>query len=216
MASESSMANGTLYILSAPSGAGKTSLLKALREQDGELQVSISHTTRAMRPGEEDGVHYHFIDHEGFLHRVESGEFLEHAEVFGNFYGTSESAVRAQLQAGDLVLEIDWQGAQQVRRRFPEAVSIFVLPPSPEALRERLDSRGQDSDEIVHRRMQAAVNEMSHYAEFDYLVINDIFDAALVELDYIVQSHRLRMHRQLQVQEERIERLLEAGEDSVE
>jgi guanylate kinase len=202
------MATGTLFILSAPSGAGKTSLLKALREQDGELQVSISHTTRAMRPGEEDGVHYHFIDHEKFLHMVEMGEFLEHAEVFGNYYGTSEAAVRAQLEAGDLVLEIDWQGARQVRERFPEAVSIFILPPDPESLRERLEGRGQDSEGVIQGRMQQAVSEMSHYAEFDYLVINDIFDAALVELDCIVRSQRLRIVRQMDQHKEKIEQLL--------
>ncbi|MEN8178225.1 MAG: guanylate kinase [Pseudomonadota bacterium] len=203
------MSQGTLFILSAPSGAGKTSLLKALRDQDGALQVSISHTTRAMRPGEEDGAHYHFIGHDKFLHMVEAGEFLEHAEVFGNFYGTAEAAVRSQLEQGDLVLEIDWQGAQQVRKRFPEAVSIFILPPDPQALRERLDARGQDSEEIIQGRMQKAIIEMSHYAEFDYLVINDIFDAALAELDCIVQCQRLRLTRQTHQHTERIRSLLE-------
>jgi guanylate kinase len=206
------MATGTLFILSAPSGAGKTSLLKALREQDGELQVSISHTTRAMRPGETDGVHYHFVDHERFLHMVEAGEFLEHAEVFGNYYGTSEASVRAQLEQGDLVLEIDWQGARQVRERFPEAISIFILPPDAQALRERLDARGQDSEEVIRGRMQQAVDEMSHCAEFDYLVINDIFDAALAELDCIVRSQRLRLARQSALHEERIHQLLNAME----
>ncbi|MDJ0805384.1 MAG: guanylate kinase [Gammaproteobacteria bacterium] len=204
------MPQGTLYILSAPSGAGKTSLLQALREQDGDLQVSISHTTRAIRPGETDGVHYHFISHEQFLHMVEAGEFLEHAEVFGNFYGTAEATVRSQLERGDLVLEIDWQGARQVRQRFSEAVSIFILPPDPESLRERLDARGQDSEEIIQRRMQKAVNEMSHYAEFDYLVINDIFDAALAELDCIVRSQRLRRDRQVEQYGDRIRELLES------
>ena len=203
------MTQGTLFILSAPSGAGKTSLLKALREQDEQLQVCISHTTRVMRPGEENGVHYHFVDHQCFLHMVEAGEFLEHAEVFGNFYGTAEAAVREQLEQGDLVLEIDWQGARQVRKRFPEAVSIFILPPSPEDLRERLDARGQDSEEIIQGRMRQAVSEMSHYAEFDYLVINDIFDAALEELDCIVRSQRLRTSNQVREQAKRIERLLE-------
>jgi guanylate kinase len=204
------MSQGTLYILSAPSGAGKTSLLKALREQDDELQVSISHTTRAMRPGEEDGAHYHFVDHARFLHMVESGEFLEHAEVFGNFYGTAEAAVRAQLEAGqDLVLEIDWQGARQVRKRFPEAVSIFILPPDRETLRERLDNRGQDSEEIIDGRMREAVSEMSHYHEFDYLVINDIFDAALAELSSIVQCQRLRTPRQIGQNQARFDQLLE-------
>lgn len=202
------MPQGTLFILSAPSGAGKTSLLKALRDQDGDLQVSISHTTRAIRPGEENGVDYHFIGYEKFLHMIEAGEFIEHAEVFGNFYGTAEAAVRSQLEDGDLVLEIDWQGARQVRKRFPEAVSIFILPPDLQALRERLDRRGQDSEEVIQGRMQQAVNEMSHYAEFDFLVINDIFDAALAELDCIVLSQRLRMKQQAIRHEERISLLL--------
>jgi guanylate kinase len=202
------MTKGTLFILSAPSGAGKTSLLKALREQDDQLQVSISHTTRPMRPGEEDGVHYHFVDHARFLHMVEAGEFLEHAEVFGNYYGTAEAAVRAQLEQGDLVLEIDWQGARQVRKRFPEAVSIFILPPSPQDLRERLNARGQDSEEVIQGRMREAVSEMSHYAEFDYLVINDIFDAALSELDCILRSQRLRTLYQVGEHAERLRSLL--------
>ena len=204
------MTNGTLFILSAPSGAGKTSLLKALREQDDELQVSISHTTRARRPGEEDGVHYHFVDHERFLHMVEAGEFLEHAEVFGNFYGTSETAVREQLEQADLVLEIDWQGARQVRKRFAEAVSIFILPPSPEDLYQRLDARGQDSEEVIQGRMREAVGEMSHYDEYDYLVVNDIFDAALDELACIVRSQRLRTQNQAREQAGNIQRLLDA------
>ena len=157
------MTSGTLYILSAPSGAGKTSLLKALRERDRALHVSISHTTRPMRPGEEDGVHYHFVDKARFLEKVDRGDFLEHAEVFGNYYGTDEASVRSQLEAGqDTVLEIDWQGAQQVRHRFPEAVSIFILPPSPEALHERLSNRGQDSEAVIQGRMAEAVSEMSH------------------------------------------------------
>lgn len=188
------MSNGTLFILSAPSGAGKTSLLKALREQDRELHVSVSHTTRPMRPGEEDGVHYHFVDQARFLNKVEQGDFLEHAQVFGNYYGTDEACVRSQLEAGhDTVLEIDWQGAQQVRKRFPDAVSIFILPPSPEALHERLSNRGQDSEEVIQGRMREAVSEMSHYAEFDYLVFNDDFDQALSELAAIVSSQRLRL-----------------------
>ena len=205
------MYNGTLYILSAPSGAGKTSLLKALREQDGELQVSVSHTTRAMRPGEEDGVHYHFVDQDRFLAKVGQGDFLEHAEVFGNYYGTDEITVRSQLEAGqDTVLEIDWQGAQQVRKRFPEAVSIFILPPSPEALHERLSNRGQDSEEIIQGRMREAVSEMSHYAEFDYLVINDDFDQALSELAAIVTCQRLRLEVQAAKQSDTLSQLLQS------
>ncbi|MCG7899901.1 MAG: guanylate kinase [Candidatus Thiodiazotropha lotti] len=203
------MATGTLYILSAPSGAGKTSLLKSLRQQDGALKVSISHTTRPMRPGEEDGKDYHFIGQEAFQAMIGAAAFLEHAEVFGNFYGTSESEVRAQLDAGDdTVLEIDWQGARQVRKRFPEAVSIFILPPSPEALYERLSARGQDSEEVIQGRMQQAVSEMSHYAEFDYLVINDDFDTALAELAAIVAAQRLRLVAQSERHSEQITALL--------
>ncbi|MET0028477.1 MAG: guanylate kinase [Candidatus Thiodiazotropha sp.] len=203
------MSSGTLYILSAPSGAGKTSLLKALREQDAALQVSVSHTTRAMRPGEQDGVHYHFVDQERFLQMVEAGGFLEHAEVFGNYYGTSEEEVRRHLEQGrDTVLEIDWQGARQVRQRFPEAVSIFILPPDPAALHERLSARGQDSESIIAGRMQQAVNEMSHYVEFDYLVINEDFQRALAELAAIVSAQRLRLERQADREAERISALL--------
>jgi guanylate kinase len=203
------MTTGTLYILSAPSGAGKTSLLKALRERDGALQVSVSHTTRAMRPGEEDGMHYHFVSQEAFLKRVESGDFLEHAEVFGNYYGTSEAEVRRHLDEGrDTVLEIDWQGARQVRQRFPEAVSIFILPPDPVALHERLSARGQDSEEIIAGRMRQAVDEMSHYVEFDYLVINEDFQVALSELAAIVTAQRLGLNRQADRQAERISALL--------
>jgi len=206
------MSKGTLYILSAPSGAGKTSLLKALRERDGDLHVSVSHTTRPMRPGEEDGVHYHFVDQASFLEKVAQGDFLEHAEVFGNYYGTDEASVRAQLEAGqDTVLEIDWQGAQQVRRRFPEAVSIFILPPSPEALHQRLSNRGQDSEEVIQGRMRQAQSEMSHYAEFDYLVFNDRFEQALDELASIVASRRLLLSRQASLHAESISRLLNSG-----
>jgi guanylate kinase len=204
------MATGTLYILSAPSGAGKTSLLKALREQDRALQVSTSHTTRAMRPGEEDGLHYHFISQDLFQQMISSGAFLEHAEVFGNFYGTSEAAVRDQLDAGrDTVLEIDWQGARQVRERFPEAVSIFILPPTPEALHERLSARGQDSEEVIQQRLCQAVSEMSHYGEFDYLVINDDFETALGELAAIINARRLRLSSQADRHGEQIRSLLQ-------
>ncbi|MCU7890195.1 MAG: guanylate kinase [Candidatus Thiodiazotropha sp. (ex Ustalcina ferruginea)] len=205
------MHRGTLYILSAPSGAGKTSLLKALHGQDSALHVSTSHTTRTMRPGEQDGVHYHFVTQDDFLRRVGEGAFLEHAEVFGNYYGTSESEVRTQLEAGhDTVLEIDWQGAQQVRKRFPEAVSIFILPPSPEALRERLNARGQDSEGIIQRRMSQAVEDMAHYAEFDYLIINEHFNTALAELAAIVMAHRQRLSYQVVYNADRIQSLLQS------
>ena len=189
--------SGILFIVSAPSGAGKTSLLRQLVPADPQLQMSVSHTTRAMRPGEEDGLHYHFVTAERFEQLVEVGGFLEHARVFDNFYGTAEDSVRAQLaQGSDLVLEIDWQGARQVRQRFPGAVSVFIAPPSIEALRERLSGRGQDSAEIVERRMADARSELSHFPEYDYLVINDDFDGALTELRAIVTAERLREPRQ--------------------
>ena len=189
--------SGTLFTISAPSGAGKTSLLRALVEAEPTLQVSISHTTRPIRPGEVDGVNYHFCDRPQFEAMLERAEFLEHAEVFGNLYGTSQRFVEEQLAADrDVVLEIDWQGAQQVKRLLPRTCAIFVLPPSEAALRERLSARGQDDEETIARRMAAAVSEMSHYVEADYLVINDDFDTALGELRAIVQSQRLRMENQ--------------------
>jgi len=188
---------GILFIVSAPSGAGKTSLLKQLIPADPRLALSVSHTTRAMRPGEEDGVHYHFATVEAFQRMVGEGAFLEHAQVFDNYYGTAEGAVRDQLAGGqDVVLEIDWQGAGQVRQRFPEAVSIFIAPPSITALRERLSGRGQDSDETIERRMRDARSELSHFPEYDYLVLNDDFDTALAELAAIVTAERLRQPRQ--------------------
>jgi guanylate kinase len=190
-------ARGTLYIISAPSGAGKTSLVKALLEAEDGIGVSVSHTTRAMRPGEEDGVHYHYVDVDTFRAMVSAEEFLEHAQVFDNFYGTAKTAVLAQLASGqDVILEIDWQGAQQVRRHFTDAVGIFILPPSKTALRERLTGRGQDDDSIIERRMRDAEAEMSHYAEFDFVVVNDDFDTALAELRAIVTSQRLSIGRQ--------------------
>jgi guanylate kinase len=187
----------TLFVVSAPSGAGKTSLLRDLLQRDAGLSLSVSHTTRAMRPGERDGVDYHFVDLPAFERLVEEGAFIEHARVFDNYYGTSEQAVREQLAAGrDVVVEIDWQGARQVRQCFPEAVSIFVAPPSIEALRERLGQRGQDSAEIIERRMRDAQAELGHYPEYDYLVINDVFENALQDLASIVNAERLRLTRQ--------------------
>ena len=184
---------GILYIVSAPSGAGKTSLVKALLKRLSAVSVSISHTTRAMRPGEQDGADYHFIDRPRFEAMVEAGEFLEHAQVFDNFYGTSRGSVQAQLDRGeDVILEIDWQGARQVRKVFPQAVGIFILPPSRAALRERLTSRGQDSEEVVERRMRDAVSEMSHYDEYQYLIINDDFGAAVDDLVTVFRAGRLR------------------------
>ncbi|MCL5043419.1 MAG: guanylate kinase [Gammaproteobacteria bacterium] len=186
-------ASGTLYIVSAPSGAGKTSLVKALLEQVDSLHVSVSHTTRPQRPGEIDGVNYHFTERERFLAQVEQGDFLEHAEVFGNLYGTAQSTVEETLAKGvDLILEIDWQGAQQVRTKLPHARSIFILPPSREALRHRLDHRGQDAAEVIDQRMAQATEEMRHYTEYDYVVINDDFNIALDDLQAILRAGRLQ------------------------
>lgn len=199
------MSKGTLYIVSAPSGAGKTSLVKRLVKSSEEVMVSVSHTTRAMREGEQNGVDYHFVDKETFAKMVESSAFLEHAKVFDNYYGTSQQHVEQQLLQGlDVILEIDWQGARQVRKLFPDSQSIFILPPSLRALKERLKGRGQDSEEIISRRMKDAVNEMSHYAEFDYLLVNDDFETALQNLCCIFSANRLR---QLQ-QERSLEMLL--------
>ena len=190
---------GTLYIVSAPSGAGKTSLVKALLDSEPHIRVSVSHTTRAMRPGEANGVNYHFVDHEQFGAMIQRGEFLEHAQVFDNCYGTSQVWVEQTLAQGlDLILEIDWQGAQQVRRLMPQAKSIFILPPTQEALRQRLNNRGQDSDEIIEKRMREAVSEMSHYVEYDYLVINDDFAHALEDLRSIFRANRLVQSSQQQ------------------
>ncbi|MDX1300167.1 MAG: guanylate kinase [Pseudomonas sp.] len=194
-----SITTGTLYIISAPSGAGKTSLVKALIDSEAQIRVSVSHTTRAMRPGEVDGVNYHFASREQFHAMLDKTEFLEHAEVFGNLYGTSQEWVKQTLREGfDLILEIDWQGAQQVRRLMPEAKSIFILPPTQEALRHRLTNRGQDSGEIIEQRMREAVNEMSHYVEYDYLLINDDFAHALSDLKAIFRANRLLQSPQQQ------------------
>ncbi len=194
-----SATTGTLYIVSAPSGAGKTSLVKALVDAQPQVRVSVSHTTRPMRPGEVDGVNYHFVSREDFLARLERNEFLEHAEVFGNLYGTSQRWLEDTLTEGfDLILEIDWQGAQQVRRLMPQAKSIFILPPTQEALRQRLNNRGQDSDEVIDKRMREAVSEMSHYVEYDYLVINDDFAHALIDLQSIFRANQLIQKTQQQ------------------
>jgi len=200
---------GTLYILSAPSGAGKTSLVKALLAQDSQLVVSVSHTTRAMRPGEVDGQDYNFVSMDSFNELIEQGQFLEYAEVFGNKYGTSQQWVREQLVSGrDVILEIDWQGAEQVRRLMRDAVTVFILPPSRAALRERLTNRGQDSEEIIARRMSEAVSEMSHYPEYDYLVINDRFELALDQLASLFKARRLRQEVQQQLQADLLSELL--------
>jgi guanylate kinase len=195
------MTAGTLYIVTAPSGAGKTSLVKSLVETTPGVVVSVSHTTRPPRPGEQDGVHYHFVSLATFEAMQAEGAFLEHAQVFGNRYGTSRAAVMAQLAAGlDVILEIDWQGARQVRGLMPDSATIFILPPSRTTLRQRLAGRGQDSAEIIEQRMAAALDELSHYAEFDYLVINDEFPVALEALRAIVIANRQRRETQLERQ----------------
>ena len=193
------MSLGTLYIVSAPSGAGKTSLVKALLGRLPGVVVSVSHTTRDPRPGEQDGADYHFIDKGEFERLVGQGEFLEHARVFDNYYGTHRATVLECLAADeDVILEIDWQGARQVFEAFPQAVRVFILPPSREALRDRLTSRGQDSDEVIARRMADAVSEMQHYDEYDYLIFNDDFDLALIELEAVFRARRLRSGAQQQ------------------
>ncbi len=193
------MAKGILYIISAPSGAGKTTLVQALVESVAGVVVSVSHTTREKREGEQDGVNYHFIDVPSFETIRDNGDFLEYARVFDNYYGTSRQHIQEQLLKGlDVILEIDWQGARQIRQLMTDCISIFILPPSIESLRERLTSRGQDSEEIIQRRMREAVGEMSHYAEFDYIVINDDLQQALTELSSIFISQRLKRDYQQQ------------------
>ncbi len=188
---------GTLFILSAPSGAGKTSLVKALLENMEGIAVSVSHTTRARRPGERDGVDYHFVTLKVFKRLLDDSTFLESAQVFDNYYGTSKPEVLDQLASGrDVILEIDWQGAEQVRKRFDGAVSVFILPPSKATLRERLTQRGQDDEQVIDRRMRDAEAEISHFAEFDYIVVNDRFELALAELQAIVTACRLHVRRQ--------------------
>ncbi|MBD3755542.1 MAG: guanylate kinase [Gammaproteobacteria bacterium] len=202
--------SGSLYIVSAPSGAGKTSLVGKLIELDSHIKVSVSSTTRPMRPGEENGVNYHFLSIEQFKQKISEGDFLEHAQVFDNFYGTSRSTVEEQLKAGkDVILEIDWQGAQQVRKLIPEAISIFILPPSLEELSRRLNNRGTDSEEVIARRMRDAVSEMSHYDEFDYIVINNHFDTALKQLHSIFLAGRLSKARQVTQHKNLIDALLQ-------
>lgn len=206
--------SGTLFIIAAASGTGKTSLVRELIASDANLGVSVSHTTRAPRPGEEDGKHYNFTTREAFLEMVGNAEFLEHAEVFTNFYGTSKGWVEAQLKNDrDVILEIDWQGAEQVRRLMPNAVTIFILPPSLNALEERLSNRKQDSAEVIAQRLAESISEISHYAEFDYLVVNDDFNVALDDLKAIVRGERLTYRTQSARQNDLISRLL-SGESA--
>ncbi|MFT6778009.1 MAG: guanylate kinase [Paraglaciecola sp.] len=196
---------GNLFILAAPSGAGKSSLIKALLEKhlstdehNNAMQVSVSHTTRTSRAGEIDGVHYHFVNRTEFESLINQGAFFEHAEVFGHYYGTSKVVIEQTLQQGiDVFLDIDWQGARQVKAQIPDTATIFVAPPSKEELKKRLTERGQDSADIIKQRMTKAVSEISHYHEFDFIVVNDNFTAALSELDAIVTTRRLRKEKQI-------------------
>jgi guanylate kinase len=207
---------GNLFILAAPSGAGKSSLIKALLEKhlstdehNNAMQVSVSHTTRAPRTGEIDGVHYHFVTRTEFESLIKEGAFFEHAEVFGNYYGTSKVVIEQTLQKGiDVFLDIDWQGARQVKAQIPDTATIFVAPPSKEELKRRLTERGQDSAEIIEQRMFKAVSEISHYHEFDFVVVNDNFTAALYELDAIVTTRRLRKEKQIIHHQQLFENLL--------
>jgi len=200
---------GTLYIISAPSGAGKTSLVHALVAALPDVVVSVSHTTRKMRDGEVDGQDYHFIDEQHFQEMIANEDFLEHASVFGNRYGTSRRHIQQQLQTGkDVILEIDWQGARQVRQLMSGCKSIYVLPPSIQALRNRLRSREQDSEDVIESRMHEAVSEMTHYGEFDYIVINDDFDQAREELVSIFVCNRMLLDHQQQTHAELLADLL--------
>jgi guanylate kinase len=190
---------GNLFIISAASGAGKTSLIKALLEKDAYLKLSISHTTRKPRPREVDGVDYHFVDEVAFIKILGEAQFLESAEVHGARYGTSQASVEGPLKAGfDVILEIDWQGAAQVRSLYPQAISIFVLPPSIDALAQRLNNRAQDSSDTIARRVAAARTEMAHVSEFDYVTINDDFNDALQDISAIIRTQRLAISVQLQ------------------
>ncbi len=202
--------HGLLFVVSAPSGAGKTSLVSALIERVDGLGVCVSHTTRPRRSKETDGVNYHFVSTETFVEMIRNDAFLEHADVFGNYYGTALATVEQARRVGeDLILEIDWQGAAQVRRLISDAISIFILPPSRAALEERLKGRGQDAPEVIERRLSQAVEEMSHHGEFDYLVVNDEFDTALDDLTAVVRAERLRCGPQTQALGSRLDDLLD-------
>lgn len=201
--------SGSLFIVAAPSGGGKTSLVKQLLSELDQIEVSVSHTTRQKRPGETHGLDYFFIDDHTFTEMVSQDAFVEHAKVFDHFYGTSAAQITERLQAGiDVVLDIDWQGAQQIKRRFVDAVSVFVIPPSLDVLTQRLMDRQQDDAQTISHRMQRAQNELSHYDEFDYLIVNDDFAVAAAELKAVVVAHRLRMPRQMVAQRKLLSFLL--------
>ncbi len=200
---------GNLFILSAPSGAGKSSLIGALLKKHSDMKVSVSHTTRSPRPGEENGVHYHFVSVDEFKTLIEQNDFFEWAQVFDNYYGTSKQAIESQLAAGiDVFLDIDWQGAQQIRKLVDDVETIFILPPSKEELESRLNNRGQDSAEVIAGRMAKAQSETSHYNEYDYVVVNDDFDTALTEIETIVMAKRLSLKSQTVRHQALLENLL--------
>ncbi len=200
---------GNLFILSAPSGAGKSSLIGALLKKHSDMKVSVSHTTRSPRPGEENGVHYHFVSVDEFKALIEKNDFFEWAQVFDNYYGTSKQAIESQLEAGiDVFLDIDWQGAQQIRKLVDDVETIFILPPSKEELESRLNNRGQDSAEVIAGRMAKAQSETSHYNEYDYVVVNDDFDTALTEIETIVMAKRLSLKSQTVRHQALLENLL--------
>ena len=200
--------HGNLFIVSAPSGAGKTSLVKALLNTNSQIDLSISYTTRTPRPGEIEGEDYHFVSREVFMAMTGRGDFLESAEVYGNLYGTSQSWIENRIASGrDILLEIDWQGAAQVRRKFPGCCSIFILPPSLHDLETRLKGRGKDSEETIRRRLQSAREDIAHVAEFDYVIINEKLEEAISQMNAIITASNLRRDRQLQHYEHLIQQL---------
>jgi len=204
--------SGSMILVVAPSGAGKSSLVSALLTTDPTLALSVSFTTRSPRPGETEGINYHFISEEEFLSRKEQGDFLEWAFVHGNYYGTSRSWIMEKMEQGqDVILEIDWQGAQQIQKIVPQAIWVFILPPSLKTLQERLQNRGQDDEQTIQRRIQAAHEELSHLSESNYLVVNDLFQAALFELRQIISASRLRTPPQLLRHSSLIENLTNSG-----